>query len=248
LTDRPSVGRERLRFITPILVVVVCAMALPFALGYVYAWTWVIPYTSVCKESLFQSDFTAEEYHNYLLNHGCDVDKEIRRFVSEYYASLDKPLNDFPSQSIPGPGPTQTPPQQVEATAERMVLIYDGKAQLQSATEVTLSDEVRFYMNGFRSFEFPNQDCALGAFCTSKTFWGDDIISRFFAWIGDKYLSFAMPLLLTAIGYGATQVADFWAQGPLLRGGLILAYAIATGLLGAAIYEFLKWCLKDSPK
>jgi len=53
---------------------------------------------------------------------------------------------------------------------------------------------------------------------------------------------------LTAIAYGATQVAAFWEQGPLLRGGLILIYAIATGLLGAAIYEFLKWCFKEQPK
>lgn len=237
-----------MRIITPILVVVVCAIALPFALGYVYAWTWVIPYTSVCKSSLFQSDFTAEEYHSYLLNHGCDVDEDIRRFVREYYASLDKPLNDFLSPLITGPGPTQTPPQQVEAMAERMVQIYNGKAQPQGANEVTLSDEVRFYLNGFRSFEFSNQNCKPGAFCAPQTFWGDDIVSRFFSWISNKYLSFAVPLLLTAIGYGATQVAAFWEQGPLLRGGLILFYAIATGLLGAAIYEFLKWCLKESPK
>jgi hypothetical protein len=80
-----------------------------------------------------------------------------------------------------------------------------------------------------------------------KTFWGDDIIGRFFAWIGGKYLSFAVPLLLTAIGYGAEQVAAFWEQGPLLRGRLILVYAVATGLLGTAFYEFLKWCLKDQP-
>jgi hypothetical protein len=65
-----------------------------------------------------------------------------------------------------------------------------------------LSEQVRSYLNGFRPFEFPDQDCEPGAFCTPKTFWGDEIISRFFAWIGDKYLSFAVPLLLTAIGYG----------------------------------------------
>ena len=183
-----------MRIITPIVVVVLCAVAVPFALGYVYAWTWVIPYTSVCKSSLLQSDFTAEEYRYYLLNHGCDVDEDIRRFVREYYASSDKSSNDLISQLLPGTNPTQTPSRQVKAMADRMVLIYDRRAEPEGENEVLLNEQVRSYLNGFRPFEVANQECEPGIFCTPKTFWGDDIISRFFAWIGNKYLSFAVPL------------------------------------------------------
>jgi hypothetical protein len=80
----------------------------------------------------FSVGFYVEKYHNYLLNHGCNVDEEIRRFVRDYYASFATPPSDFLSPLIPGPGPIQTPPQQVEAMAERMVLIYDGRLSLRT--------------------------------------------------------------------------------------------------------------------
>jgi hypothetical protein len=216
---------------------------LPFVLGYLYAWIWVLPYTSVCKSSLFESDFTAQDYHLYLLNHGCRVDDEIARYVRDWYAFLDK---QDPTRALllPGPKRPATPQEKVDAAAKRAILIFHGNQTPQSADEVVLADGVRSYLSRFRSFHFADQDCEPGPYSDLSTFWGDDIVSRFFAWVSNKYLSFAEPSMLKAIGLGAVQAAAVWAEGPLLRGGLLIAYTLATGVLATALFEFAKWRLK----
>jgi hypothetical protein len=224
-----------------LFIIAACAAALPFVLGYAYAWTWVLPYTSVCKSSLLDSHFTAEEYDIYLLNHGCNVDDEIRRYVRDWYASLDRQAaNDL---FFPRPGPSATPQEKVRATAERVIVIFQSKAERQNAEEALLADAVRSYLSHLRPFRFADQDCE-GAFCLGP-FWGDDVVSQAFASVSGKYLSFAEPLLLKGIDLGAVQVAAVWEEGPLLRGGLLLAYTLATGVFATALFEFVKWRLKD---
>ncbi len=237
----PSTTRSQLPTIaSSLFAIVVCAAALPFALGYLYAWTWVLPYTSVCKSSLLESDFTAEEFHVYLLNHGCAVDDDIRRYVLDWYATLDKEL-------IGGPKPPATPPGQVQAAAARAILSFHGKAAgPQSVTDAALAGAVKSHLSQFHSFHFSDQDCEPEVYCARQSFWGNDVVSRLFAWVGDKYISFAGPLLLTAIDLGAIQVASVWEQGPLLRGGLLIVYTLATGVLATALFEFLKWRLKKN--
>lgn len=236
-----STTRSQLPTIASTLFIIVAgAAALPFALGYLYAWTWVLPYTNVCKSSLLESDFTAAEFHRYLLNHGCAADDDIRRYVLDWYASLDKEL------FVGGPKPPGTPQEQVAATAARAILIFHGKAAPQSVSDTLLVDAVRSHLSQFHSFHFSNQDCEPEAYCPRQSFWGDDAVSRLFAWLGDRYLFFAGPLLLTGIDLGAVQVASVWEEGPLLRGGLLIAYTLATGVLAAALLEFVKWRLKKN--
>jgi hypothetical protein len=238
-----STTRSELQTIAAVLAYMAgCAAVLPFVLGYLYAWTWVLPYTSVCKSSLLESDFGAAEYHAYLLNHGCRVDDEIRRYVQDWYASLDK---DSTRELFPGPERPAAPQEKVTAAANRAILIFHGDAKPQSLDEVGLTDAVRSYLNRFRSFHFADQDCEPGGYCDRSTFWGDDVVSQFFAWVSRKYLSFAEPLLLTGIDLGAVQVAAVWEEGPLLRGGLLIAYTLITGVLATALFEFVKRRLKN---
>lgn len=225
-----------------LLIIVTCAAVLPFALGYLYAWTWVLPYTNVCKSSLLDSDFTAEEFHLYLLNHGCAVDDEIRRYVRDWYASVDKGASEL----FPAPKTPATPQEQVAAAAARAILIFHGKAQPQSVNDAALEGAVRSHLSQFHSFHFSDQDCGPDVYCPRQSFWGDDIVSRLFAWVGDRYISFAGPLLLAGVDWGAVQVASVWEQGPLLRGGLLIAYTLATGVLAAALFEFIKWRMKKN--
>ncbi|HLK83104.1 MAG TPA: hypothetical protein VKT99_16645 [Xanthobacteraceae bacterium] len=224
-----------------LLIILGCAAALPFAIGYLYAWTWVLPYASVCKSSLLESDFTTEDYHLYLLNHGCRVDDDIRRYVRDWYAALDNSsLYGLPI----GPKRVPAPQARVEAAAERAVLIFHRQAQVQGSDEVVLADAVRSYLGRFRSFRFADQDCEPAGYCDRAAFWGDDAVSQFFAWVSGKYLSFAEPMLLEGIDLGAVQVAAVWQEGPLLRGGLLIAYTLATGALATALFELVKSQLK----
>jgi hypothetical protein len=214
VTIRSAISRLQTIAFT-LFIIAGCAAGLPFALGYFYAWTWVLPYTSVCKSSLLESNFTAEEYHIYLLNHGCDVDDEIRRYVRDWYAGY--------------------PQDKVEASTKQAVLIFHGNAKFQSADDVILADAVKSYLSRFRSFHFAEED----------SFWGDDVVSQFFAWLSGKYLAVAGPLLLIGIDLGAVQAAAVWEEGPLLRGGLLIAYTLATGVIAAALFEFVKWRSKS---
>jgi len=223
-------------------VVLAVAIALPALLGYVYAWAWVLPYTSVCKASLLSADFTAEEYRNYLLNHGCNIDEEIKQFVRNRYASSNNNVRDEPFTLEPQ---SSKPPlrsnEQVEETAARAVAIFHGKTTPQNLDEATLLDAVGAYLDRFRPFTLGASNCAPNDYCAPGSSWSDDIVSRLFAWAGGAYGSFAAGTLRKSMDAGVDQVAAVWAEGPLLRGGLLLAYILAIGLLAAAILEFVKW-------
>lgn len=243
VTTESTARNQRQTIAVAIAAIAGGAAVLPFVLGYLYAWIWVLPYTSVCKSSLLESDFAADDYHPYLLNHGCRADDEIRRYVRDWFGSLDKEDPTF--ELFPASKRPPNPQDKVDAAAERAVLIFHGKAKAQSLDEIALTEGVRSDLSHFRSFHFASQDCEPGAYCDLSTFWGNDVVSRVFAWVSGKYLSFAEPLLLKGIELGAVQVAAVWEEGPLLRGGLLIVYTLVTGVLATALFEFVKWRRKN---
>ena len=58
-------------------------------------------------------------------------------------------------------------------------------------------------------------------------------IERFFGWFGDNYLRFAGPAFYTGLGLAASNVSFIAWQGPLQRGALDIAYAIALVMAAA---------------
>ncbi|HXW71412.1 MAG TPA: hypothetical protein VEK34_08230 [Methylocella sp.] len=219
------------------------AFLLPFALGYLYAWTWVVPYVSVCKDSLLHSDFTADEYRLFLLNHGCSLDVAVQEYVVNRYADLNSPA--FPDLP-PDPGPPRYSSEFVSAQVQHAIAFIHGTETPQSDDDGIFLHTLRSWLGEFKPFTTQETNCQLDDFeCMIQQSHTPDFFENLFLGIIAKYAEFAGPKLLDSTGSGAEQMSALWSAGALTRGGLLAVYALLSGLMINAVFELIKLALKS---
>jgi hypothetical protein len=247
MTTESGSSAKRLRVTTGVVIwaLLIGAPALPFVLGYLYAWTWVVPYVTVCKDGLLHSDFTADEYRLFLLNHGCSLEEAIGRYVKNWYAELSRPVfPDFNRSSAP---PAQRYSADfIEAQARHVIAFVQGTETPRSLDNMALRDGVRTWLAQFEPFKMEETPCAADdVSCMFPPTHSPDFVERLFGWVADKYVAYAGPNLLDSINSGATQMAGLWGEGALTRGGLLVIYALLSGLMINAVYELIKGAVRN---
>ncbi|KAI94277.1 hypothetical protein T281_11890 [Rhodomicrobium udaipurense JA643] len=156
---------------------------------------------------------TQDNYRVFLLNRGCSLDDAAQDLAREY-----------------------------RKTPERVMALYRGEAQPQSADEVMITDAIRAELKqSFKPFALA-ANCKPGEICNEglSPFWGDDVVSRLFAKAGDLYLGYAVPMFYDGLGMGAHHIAAVLASGPLAKGVLFVVYAIGAAFLLNFVWGLLR--------
>jgi hypothetical protein len=184
-------------------------IAAPYVVGYGIAFGGYVPYGVVCntKDDLFSGRIDPRNYVTFLMNRGCDYNAEIMRIL------VDPTFKDVDAHRVIG-------------------IIKGGAAPDNSAHEILVADVVKGVSRSFRTPETADS-CGRGdgsGYCATSDFWGDDIISSFFANVSASYLTYFLPRMSDAIFDGANLLINFSRLGTVFGAGLFVGYALVIGI------------------
>ncbi|MGJ0454344.1 MAG: hypothetical protein ACR65T_14115 [Methylocystis sp.] len=185
-------------------------IAAPYVVGYGIAFGGYVPYGVVCntKDDLFSGRIDPRDYATFLMNRGCDYNAEITRIL------VDPTFEDVDAHRVIG-------------------IIKGGATPDNSAHEILVADVVKGVSRTFKAPE-TEDSCGRGeasAYCASNRFWGDDIISSFFAKVSAAYLTYFLPRMSDAIFDGANLLINFSRLGTVFGAGLFVGYALVIGIV-----------------
>jgi hypothetical protein len=185
-------------------------IAAPYLVGYGIAFGGYVPYGVVCntKDDLFSGRIDPRDYATFLMNRGCDYNAEITRIL------VDPTFKDVDAHRVIG-------------------IIKSGATPDNSAHEILVADVVKGVSRTFKAPE-TEDSCGRGeasAYCASNRFWGDDIISSFFAKVSAAYLTYFLPRMSDAIFDGANLLINFSRLGTVFGAGLFVGYALVIGIV-----------------
>ncbi|MBG0798888.1 hypothetical protein IYX23_14565 [Methylocystis sp. L43] len=185
-------------------------IAAPYVVGYGIAFGGYVPYGVVCntKDDLFSGRIDPRNYATFLMNRGCDYNAEIMRIL------VDPTFKDVDAHRVIG-------------------IIKSGATPDNSAHEILVADVVKGVSRTFKAPE-TEDSCGRGeasAYCASNRFWGDDIISSFFANVSASYLTYFLPRMSDAIFDGANLLINFSRLGTVFGAGLFVGYALVIGIV-----------------
>jgi hypothetical protein len=185
-------------------------IAAPYLVGYGIAFGGYVPYGVVCntKDDLFSGRIDPRDYATFLMNRGCDYNAEITRIL------VDPTFKDVDAHRV-------------------ISIIKSGAAPDNSAHEILVADVVKGVS---RTFKAPQTEDSCGrgeasAYCASNRFWGDDIISSFFAKVSAAYLTHFLPRMSDAIFDGANLLINFSRLGTVFGAALFVGYALVIGIV-----------------
>ena len=188
----------------------------PYVAGYGIAFGGYVPFGVVCntKDDLFSGRIDPRDYAAFLMNRGCDYRAEVRRILAG-----DASFKGFDANRV-------------------ISIIEQGAAPDNTAQEILMADVVKGVSRTFKAPE-TGDSCGRGeasAYCASNRFWGDDIISSFFAKVSAAYLMYFLPRMSDAIFEGVDVLIKFSRLGTVFGAGMFVAYALGIGIVsGAAI-------------
>jgi hypothetical protein len=197
----------------------------PYVVGYGIAFGGYVPYGVVCKtkDDLFSGKIDSNDYTTFLMNRGCEYDKEIARLLAE------PDYKGFDTQFL-------------------MELIKNPDLKGRSADEILVADAVKATAGKFKTPEWgePCDFMKSGADnCGLAGVYGSDPVSNAASSIGDAYLGFFLPRMSDSIFEGAAALVDAIRKGPIFGAALSVIYALAILLLGALATKAVAWIAKD---
>jgi len=193
---------------------------LPIILGFGYAFGGFIPYGVVCNKSdtLFTGEISERDYTTFLMNRGCDADKEVRRLVVEKgWPSLV----DLISAKLAGKS------------------VDVNSTNVSSDTFLMIAGSIRATTRTFRWPEIHRDDCPVDQYCATQTFWGKDVFGRLFAWISNSYFAWFIPIFSDSIFSGAGVLISVLSYGPIFATLLFLAYSVGTIVMGILVTRLI---------